>query len=96
MDQETRWLTRYNEIKTLIEDFCVQNCKASINNWFLNRNKTAHNTVSYMKDVLTLNTLADKGYVYKNYFFRFAILILIDEVFMRMFKRYRELGMKMI
>jgi hypothetical protein len=59
---------------------------------FEHRNKTAHNTVSYMKDIPSLDTLADKGYVYKNYFFRFAILILIDEVFMRMFRKYRELG----
>lgn len=59
---------------------------------FVHRNQTAHNTASYLKDVPTLDTLADKGYVYKNYFFRFAILLLIDEVFVRMFKRYRELG----
>jgi hypothetical protein len=63
---------------------------------FEHRNKTAHNTGLYLKDVPTLDTLADKGYVYKNYFFRFAILILIDEIFMLMFKRYRELGMKTI
>ena len=63
---------------------------------FEHRNRTAHNTASYMKDVPTLDTMADRGYVYKNYFFRFAILILIDEVFMLMFKRYRELGMKMV
>lgn len=60
------------------------------------RNRTAHNTASYMKDVPTLDTLADKDYVYKNYFFRFAILLLIDEVFMRLFRRYRELGMNTI
>ena len=59
---------------------------------FEHRNKTAHNTVSYMKDIPSLDTLADKGYVYKNYFFRFAILILIDEIIMRMFRKYRELG----
>lgn len=63
---------------------------------FEHRNKTAHNTVSYMKDVPTLGTLSDKGYVYKNYFFRFAILILIDEIFMLMFKRYRDFGLKTI
>ena len=60
---------------------------------FEHRNKTAHNTVSYMKDVPTLGTLADKGYVYKNYFFRFAILLLIDEVFVRLFKWSREASM---
>ena len=63
---------------------------------FEHRNRTAHNTASFMKDVPLLGTLADKGYVYKNYFFRFAILILIDEVFMMMFQRYRRLGMEMI
>ena len=59
---------------------------------FEQRNRIAHNTASYLKDVPTLDTLADEGYVYKNYFFRFAILLLIDEVFMLLFKRYRELS----
>lgn len=58
---------------------------------FEQRNRIAHNTASYLKDIPTLDTLADKSYVYKNYFFRFAILLLIDEIFMLMFKRYREL-----
>lgn len=40
----------------------------------------------------TLDTLADKGYVYKNYFFRFAILLVIDELFVRLFRRYQALG----
>lgn len=61
---------------------------------FEQRNRIAHNTASYMKDIPTLDTMADKGYVYKNYFFRFAILLVIDEVIMLMFRRYRELGMK--
>lgn len=61
---------------------------------FEQRNRIAHNTASYMKDIPTLDTMADKGYVYKNYFFRFAILLVIDEVIMLMFWRYRELGMK--
>lgn len=60
---------------------------------FEQRNRIAHNTASYLKDVPTLDTLADKGYVYKNYFFRFAILLVIDEVFVRMYRRYREMGL---
>lgn len=59
---------------------------------FEQRNRIAHNTASYLKDIPTLDTLADKSYVYKNYFFRFAILLLIDEIFMLMFKRYRGLS----
>ena len=56
------------------------------------RNRTAHNTMSYQKDIPTLSTLSDQSFVYKNYFYRFAILILIDEVFMMLFKKYRELA----
>lgn len=63
---------------------------------FEHRNRTAHNTASYMKDVPTLGAMADKGFVYKNYYFRFAILILIDEIFMRMFRKYRVLGLRTI
>lgn len=60
------------------------------------RNRTAHNTASYQKDIPTLDILSDSGYIYKNYFFRFAILLLIDEIFVRMYKRYRELSIKRI
>lgn len=63
---------------------------------FEHRNRIAHNTASYMKDMPSLGTMADKDYVYKNYFFRFAILILIDEVFMLMFRRYRKLKLETI
>lgn len=63
---------------------------------FEHRNRTAHNTASYLKDVPTLDSLSDSGYIYKNYYFRFAILLLIDEIFVRMFKRYRELSIKRI
>lgn len=63
---------------------------------FEQRNRVAHNTASYLKDIPSLDTLADKGYVYKNYFFRFVILLVIDEVFTLMFKRYRELGLRTI
>lgn len=63
---------------------------------FEHRNRTAHNTCSYQKDIPTLNSLADKGYVYNNYFFRIVILILIDEVFMLMFKKYRDLGINLL
>lgn len=57
---------------------------------FEHRNRTAHNTVSYLKDVPTLDVLADTYYVYRNYFFRFAILLVIDKVFVEIFRKYRE------
>ena len=52
------------------------------------RNKVAHNTLSYQQNLPTLKTLADKNYIYENYFIRFAILILIDEIFIALYKKY--------
>ena len=54
------------------------------------RNRCAHNLTSYQQNLPTLNTLANPDYIYRNYFFRFAILILIDEIFICLYKKYIE------
>lgn len=55
---------------------------------FEHRNRCAHNLVSVHKNLPTLKTLEDEGFVYDNYYFRFAMLALLDEVFVRLFKAY--------
>lgn len=35
--------------------------------------------------------LGDPNQIYNNYFFRFALLILIDEVFMLLYSKYRTI-----
>ena len=55
---------------------------------FEHRNRCAHNLVSVQKNLPTLKTLEDEGFVYDNYYFRFAMLVLLDEVFMRLYKQY--------
>lgn len=57
---------------------------------YKHRNRCAHNLTSYQQNLPTLNTLADSNYIYHNYFFRFAILILIDEIFICLYKKYIE------
>lgn len=52
------------------------------------RNRTAHNTVSYQQNLPSLDTMADKNYCLQNYFFRFAIILVIDEVFVRLYSKY--------
>lgn len=52
------------------------------------RNRCAHNLTSYQNNLPTLQTLALKDYKYRNYFFRFSILVVIDEIFMRLFNKY--------
>ena len=55
---------------------------------FEHRNQCAHNIVSVHKNLPTLKTLEEPGFVYDNYYFRFSLLVLIDEVFVRLFKNF--------
>ncbi len=57
---------------------------------YKHRNRCAHNTQSYQQNLPTLKTLANEDYQYENYFVRFAILILIDKVFIELYKKYLE------
>lgn len=58
---------------------------------YRHRNRCAHNLTSYQQDVPPFEILSDTKYSYCNYFFRYSILILIDEIFSLLFKRYIEL-----
>lgn len=52
------------------------------------RNRCAHNLNSYQENLPFLNSIIDKNYKYENYYFRFAFLILLDEIFMKLFSKY--------
>lgn len=56
---------------------------------YKHRNRCAHNLKSYQDNLPTLSTIISDTYRYQNYFFRFAILILIDEIFIRLFNKYK-------
>lgn len=60
------------------------------NDVIVHRHRCAHNLTSYQQNLPTLDTLASSDYIYHNYFFRFAILILIDEIFISLYKKYVE------
>ncbi|RNL53354.1 hypothetical protein [Pedobacter jejuensis] len=60
---------------------------------YTHRNRSAHNTQSYQENLPTLTTLFDKKYKYDNYFVRFAILILIDTIFIELYNIYLD-GLK--
>lgn len=57
---------------------------------YKHRNRCAHNTESYQRNLPTLNALIKKEYRYENYFVWFAILILIDKIFIALFNKYLE------
>lgn len=56
---------------------------------YAHRNRCAHNTTSYQQDLPSLDTIAENDYYLQNYYYRFTLLIIIDEVFMRLYKYYR-------
>ena len=55
---------------------------------YKHRNACAHNTVSYQPNLPTLSNLRINDYKQRNYFFRFTLLVLIDEVMVRTYKYY--------
>ena len=55
-----------------------------------NRNRCAHNVSSYQQNLPKLDTLSSAGYVYRNYLLHFAILVLIDNIFIHMYKQWLE------
>lgn len=78
-------------------DKANKNCKKNIVSlatlfdfMYKHRNRCAHNLASYQQNLPTLNTLTSPDYIYHNYFFRFAILILIDEIFICLYQEYVE------
>lgn len=54
------------------------------------RNRCAHNTLSYQQNLPTLQTIISEKYKCDNYFVRFALLILLDKIFISLYKKYLE------
>lgn len=52
------------------------------------RNRIAHNTLSYQQNLPDLESLKNETEYSRNYFFWFAILVLIDEMFMELYREY--------
>lgn len=79
------------------QSFCVQanNTLSFINDQlnyesivYNHRNNCAHNLDSNRRHLPDLSKLKDKNHNYNNYFFRFALLVLLDEIFIKMYKEY--------
>lgn len=57
---------------------------------YKHRNRCAHNLASFQSNLPTLKTLNEEDFVYDNYYYRFSLLLLLDEVFMQLYKAYIE------
>lgn len=54
------------------------------------RNRCAHNTLSYQQDTITFIEMQDSQMINSNYFSYFAILLLLDKIFTEAFHIYLE------
>ena len=55
------------------------------------RNCCAHNTLSYQQDFLSFEDMEKSYMIYANYFTSFAVLLLIDKVFVHLFGAFERL-----
>lgn len=66
----------------------VNNLYDAFDKLYLHRNRCAHNLLSYQNHLPTLRMLANPDYKYENYFIRFYMLALIDQIFVTMWQKY--------
>ena len=59
-----------------------------VNKVYRNRNRIAHNTTSYQRNLPNLTELENEDNLSRNYFFWFAILVLIDDIFTELYRQY--------
>lgn len=57
---------------------------------YAQRNRVAHNTLSYQQNLPTLKKLQEDSYIYENYFVYFFLLILIDKIVIQLFEEHIE------
>lgn len=53
------------------------------------RNRIAHNLLSYQHNKPNFDTFIDNDMIYENYFIRFSLLIIIDKVFINLYKIFK-------
>lgn len=69
------------QIMTLIDAFDVA---------IRHRNRCAHNITSFQQNLPALDNLQKKEYILENYFVRFSLLMIVDKVFVALFRKYLE------
>lgn len=57
---------------------------------YRNRNRIAHNTLSYQQNLPELDSLRNENDLSRNYFFWFTVLVSIDELFIAMYRKYSD------
>ena len=70
----------------LLESILIEEYKTLYNQ----RNRIAHNTVSYQQNLPDFSVLREEKDCSRNYFLWFSILLLIDNIFIEVYKIYKD------
>lgn len=63
---------------------------AIYNSLYDQRNTCAHNTRAQRQNIPSLSMISNPIYIYNNYFLYFFVLLLIDEIIIKIFAMYKE------
>lgn len=66
------------------------NLKSKYKDMYDQRNRLAHNTLSYQQNLPTLAKLVNETQASRNYFIWFGLLTLIDNIFIELYRHYQE------
>lgn len=83
------WIVPNNTDKTA-KLFESRLCSYYKDDLYHQRNRIAHNTLSYQQNLPELENLIKETEYSRNYFFWFAILVLIDEIIMTLYNQYTD------
>lgn len=81
----TQFVTGNDKLNNLFESTLIERYGMLYNH----RNRCAHNTLSYQENLPTLKTISHPNYKYDTYFVRFALLLLIDKIFIELYTQYK-------
>ena len=87
------FVNKNNDTYSFLESDLIEYYKAIV---YRHRNRCAHNLKSYQNNLPTLQTLSSKNYEYQHYFNMFFILILMDELYMTVYKEYLSIFKSLI
>lgn len=76
-----------DNLNTSKKNSCLMDCFISMYN---HRNRCAHNLLSYQDNTPSLKNLYSSNPKYENWFSRFFVLCLVDNIFIFLFKKYTE------
>ena len=72
----------------LVDTKAIKTQTIFVEHLYRQRNRLAHNTLSYQQNLPSLKTLANPDGRYENYYLWFFLLMLIDGIFRRLFQEY--------